>query len=149
MRSSPDFTPPTRIDDQPELGEIKINHAVVASIARLAALNVKGVASVGGGLADGLSELFSKRESESRGVRVVEEASGAYALELRIAVYFGAEIGRTAYEAQMAVRRQVIAMTGNDVSRVDIIIEGVRLPTSETGRSEASDEAWPDAPATD
>ncbi len=149
MRSSPDFTPPTRIDDQPELGEIKINHAVVASIARLAALHVKGVASVGGGLADGLSELFSKRESESRGVRVIEEASGAYALELRIAVYFGAEIGRTAYEAQMAVRRQVIAMTGNDVSRVDIIIEGVRLPTAEANRSEAHDEAWPDAPATD
>jgi uncharacterized alkaline shock family protein YloU len=64
-------------------------------------------------------------------------------------VYFGAEIGRTAYEAQMAVRRQVIAMTGNDVSRVDIIIEGVRLPTSDANRSEANDEAWPDAPATD
>jgi uncharacterized alkaline shock family protein YloU len=49
----------------------------------------------------------------------------------------------------MAVRRQVIAMTGNDVSRVDIIIEGVRLPASDANRSEANDEAWPDAPATD
>ena len=107
MPASPDFTPPTRIDDQPELGEIKINHAVVASIARLAALNVPGVAAIGGGLADGLSELFSKRESESRGVRVVEEPSGAYALELRIAVTFGSS--RQASANRSMARRYILA----------------------------------------
>jgi hypothetical protein len=32
---------------------------------------------------------------------------------------------------------------------VDIIIEGVRLPTNQTAGSETNDEAWPDAPATD
>jgi uncharacterized alkaline shock family protein YloU len=70
MQASADFVPPTRIDDQPELGEIKINHTVVASIVRLAALQIKGVAAVGGGLVDGISELFSKRESDARGVKV-------------------------------------------------------------------------------
>ena len=42
-------------------------------------------------------------------------------------------------------------MTGKDVSRVDVIIEGVRLPT-EAGvglQSEKSDELWPEIPATD
>ncbi|MBL9204704.1 MAG: Asp23/Gls24 family envelope stress response protein [Opitutaceae bacterium] len=148
MQASADFVPPTRIDDQPELGEIKINHTVVASIVRLAALQIKGVAAVGGGLVDGISELFSKRESDARGVKVVEDETDAYAIELRIAVIYGSEIGRTAYDVQMAVRRQVIAMTGKNVNRVDVIIEGVRLP-SEVNRPEQADEAWPDAPATD
>ena len=70
---STEFTPPSRFDDQPELGEIKINHNVVASIVRLAALQIPGVAGVGGGLVDGISELFAKRrESDHRGVKVTE-----------------------------------------------------------------------------
>jgi len=148
MQTSADFVPPTRIDDQPELGEIKINHTVVASIVRLAALQIKGVAAVGGGLVDGISELFVKRESDSRGVKVEEDASESYAIELRIAVLYGTEIGRTAYDVQMAVRRQVMAMTGKGVNRVDVIIEGVRLP-SDSSPAERTDDVWPEAPATD
>jgi len=148
MQTSTDFVPPTRIDDQPELGDIKINHTVVASIVRLAALQIKGVAAVGGGLVDGISELFSKRESDSRGVKVVEDASDAYAIELRIAVLYGTEIGRTAYDVQMAVRRQVMAMTGKGVNKVDVIIEGVRLPSDSTP-AERTDDVWPESPATD
>jgi len=148
MQSS-EFTPPNRFDDQPELGDIKINHNVVASIVRLATLQVPGVAGVGGGLVDGISELFAKRESDHRGVRVSEDTDDSYAIELRLIVNYGAEIGRTAYEVQVAVRKQVIAMTGKNVSKVDVIIEGVRLPTELTPSQEKTDDLWPDAPATD
>lgn len=147
MQSS-EFVPPTRIDDQPELGDIKINHTVVASIVRLAALQVKGVAAVGGGLADGISELFSKREADARGVRVAESGDDAYSIELRIAIIYGTEIGRTAYDVQFAVRKQVMAMTGKDVAKVDVIIEGVRLPSDQTG-NDPSQDTWPEPPATD
>lgn len=143
-----EFVPPTRIDDQPELGDIKINHAVVASIVRLAALQIKGVAAVGGGLVDGISELFSKREADARGVRVIETGSDSYSIELRIAIVYGTEIGRTAYDVQIAVRKQVMAMTGKNVSKVDVIIEGVRLP-AELGHNDRNEDAWPDAPVTD
>lgn len=143
-----EFVPSTKIDDQPELGEIKINHAVVASIVRLAALQIKGVAAVGGGLVDGISELFSKREADARGVRVSESDEDSYAIELRIAIIYGSEIGRTAYDVQIAVRKQVMAMTGKNVSKVDVIIEGVRLP-AELGHNDRNEDAWPDAPATD
>ena len=138
-----DFTPPSRLDDQPELGDIKINHDVVASIVRLAALQVPGVAGVGGGLVDGISELFSKREADKRGVKVTEDAKGDYAIELRIVVTYGSEIGRTAYETQVAVRKQVIAMTDKGVARVDVIVEGVRLPNSgsSTG-ADRPDDLW-------
>lgn len=145
---SADFNPPTRIDDQPELGDIKINHTVIASIVRLAAMQIKGVADVGGGLVDGISEIFTKRESDHRGVKVAEDEADNYSIEVRLVVAYGAEIGRTAYEVQVAVRTQVMAMTGKNVARVDVIIEGVRLPAGAAG-ADRNDDLWPESPATD
>jgi len=142
-----DDHPTTRYDDQPTLGDIKINHNVVAGIVRLASLRVAGVAGVGGGIVDGISELFAKREADHRGVKVTEDAEDNYYIEVRLVVAYGAEIGKTAYDVQVAVAKQVSAMTGKPVRKVDIIIEGVRLPA---GQNEAQeDDAWPDVPATD
>ncbi len=136
-----------RFDDQPELGEIKINHDVVASIVRLAASQVQGVAGVGGGLVDGISELFSKKEADRRGVRVSEDQSDNYSIEVRLVILYGAEIGKTAYDVQAAVRKQVMAMTGKGISRVDVVVEGVRLPTD--GKADNPEELWPDLPSND
>lgn len=149
MQSS-EFTPTPRFDDQPELGDIKINHTVVASIVRLAAMQIPGVAGVGGGIVDGISELFTKRrESDHRGVKVSETEHDSYVIELRIVINYGSEIGKTAYEVQVAVRKQVIAMTGKNVAKVDVIIEGVRLPGDLNASQEKAADLWPDAPATD
>jgi len=90
-----EFTSSNRFDDQPELGEIKINHDVIASIVRLAASQIKGVSGVGGGLADGISELFSKREADKRGVKVSEDENDNYTIEVRLVITYGAEIGKT------------------------------------------------------
>lgn len=132
-----------RFDDLPELGDIKINHNVIASIVRLATLQVQGVAGVGGGLVDGISEIFTKKEADHRGVRITEDEQGDYQIEVRVAVTYGAEIGRTAYEVQVDVRKQVMAMTGKNVARVDVIIEGVRLPGE---KSAAESAQWPEEP---
>jgi uncharacterized alkaline shock family protein YloU len=138
----------TTYDDQPSLGEIKINHNVVAGIVRLSALRIPGVAGVGGGIVDGISEIFAKRESDHRGVKITEDAEDHYYIELRLVVAYGAEIGKTAYEVQVAVRNQVTAMTGKSVRKVDVIIEGVRLPAG-TSPEQKDDDTWPDLPATD
>jgi uncharacterized alkaline shock family protein YloU len=136
-------------DDQPALGQIQINHNVVASIVRLAALQVKGVAGVGGGLVDSLSEFFSKRESDHRGVKVSEDGTDTYAIELRLIVAYGSDIGKTACDVQASVRKQVTAMTGKNVSQVDVIVEGVRLPGNIAKSDDHADDLWPEVPATD
>jgi uncharacterized alkaline shock family protein YloU len=147
---STEFNQPPRFDDQPDLGDIKINHTVVASIVRLAALQVPGVAGVGGGLVDGISELFAKRrESDHRGVRVNESEDDSYTIEIRLVINYGSEIGKTAYEVQVSVRKQVMAMTGKNVAKVDVIIEGVRLPGDLSATQDKADDLWPEAPATD
>ena len=60
---------PTISEESSELGTIRINHSVVAGIVRLATQSVKGVVNVGGGgVVEGLTDFFSKKESE-RGVK--------------------------------------------------------------------------------
>ncbi len=143
---STEYPQSPRFDDQPDLGDIKINHNVIAGIVRLAALQVAGVAGVGGGIVDGIGEIFTKKEADHRGVRVNESENGEYAIEVRLVVTYGAEIGRTAYEVQVDVRKQLMAMTGKDVAKVDVIIEGVRLPSE---KPTAEDDLWPEQTATD
>ena len=54
-------TIPTVSEASNTLGDIRINHSVVASIVRLAALEVSGVAAVGGGFVDGIAEIFKSK----------------------------------------------------------------------------------------
>lgn len=56
---------PTVSEDSNTLGDIRINHSVVASIVRLATLEVSGVAAVGGGFVDGIAEIFSKKAARA------------------------------------------------------------------------------------
>ena len=126
------------------LGEIRINHSVVASIVRLAALEVSGVAAVGGGFVDGIAEIFSKKCDE-RGVRVEEDEVGDYRIEIRVILRFGVELATVATEIQQRIAEQVEKMTSKSVARVNVIIDGVR--TDDEKIKDADD--WGDEPHTD
>ncbi len=145
MSKSPDnneSTIPTVSEDSNTLGEIRINHSVVASIVRLAALEVSGVCAVGGGFVDGIAEIFSKKGGDERGVRVEEDEVGDYKFEIRVILRFGVELAAVATEIQQRVAEQVEKMTSKSVARVNVIIDGVR--TAE----EHAKEDW-DQPHTD
>jgi len=120
---------PTEItEENNSLGEIRINHTVIASIVRFAALDVAGVVAVPSGLADhlgGIGEIFSKKDSD-RGVRVQENTAGQYEIEIRLIMAYGTELAKTAQNVQLAIRNQIHAMTGKEVGKVDIVIDGVK-----------------------
>ena len=144
--SNSDATPDS-IDDQNSLGEIKINHSVIAGIVRLAALEIRGVCGVGGSFVEGLTEIFSKRESD-RGVKVSEDENGYYVIEIRLLMEFGSDLAKTAYNVQMAVRDRLNQMTGKQVSRVNVVIDGVKVAET-TGEQAPGEPSWPQPPTTD
>ena len=121
------------------LGDIRINHSVVASIVRLAALEVSGVAAVGGGFVDGIAEIFSKKGDE-RGVRVEEDEVGDYRIEIRVILRFGCELASVATEIQERIAEQVEQMTSKSVARVNVIIDGVRTDDEKAEEDEGGDE---------
>lgn len=131
------------IGDNSSFGDIKINHTVVASIVKLAALKVVGVHTVGGSFYDGIAEIFNKKGDT--GVKVAEDEAGCYIIELRVVMNFGVELAKVAYQVQQSVSDQVKRMTHKEVSKVNVVIDEVKLP--EDNPSQNSDD-W-NAPHTD
>lgn len=129
---------PTVSEAPNTLGDIRINHSVVASIVRLATLEVAGVAAVvEGSFVDGIAEIFSKKNDE-KGVRVEEDEVGDYRIEIRVILRFGVELATVAGEVQQRIADQVEKMTSKNVARVNVIIDGVR-PVEEQTQSEPED----------
>lgn len=140
---------PDSPEEHTNLGEIKINHSVLASIVRLAALEVNDVCAVGSGFVDHLGGIiFSKKESD-RGVRVQEDAEGRYQIEIRVVMAYGSELGKTAQNVQLAIRNQIQNMTGKEVSKVDVIIDGVKAHDEKKKEPVPTTQQWVDAPKTD
>jgi uncharacterized alkaline shock family protein YloU len=116
------------IQDESTLGSIHINHEVVASIVALAAREVKGVVAVGsGGLKEDLAGLIGKKS----GVTITEDDGGRYIIGVKLILTFGVQLAKVAEDVQIRVREQVESMTNQDVSRVDVTVEGVRYPEQE------------------
>ncbi|MDX2109297.1 MAG: Asp23/Gls24 family envelope stress response protein [Verrucomicrobiota bacterium] len=119
-------------------GDIKINYSVVATIVRLAALEVDGVVGVGtGGLVDEIAGIFTKRETTS-GILVDETDQGHYHVTARLILAYGVDLVKTASEAQYRIRSQITRMTGKQVSRVDVMIEGVRTGAKDSRSPEGN-----------
>jgi uncharacterized alkaline shock family protein YloU len=118
--------PSLSTEDSNSLGDIKINHSVVASIVRLAALENGGVYAVAGSFVEGIADMFSKKEE--KGVRVTESEQSNYVIEIRLILNYGVELAKCAYDVQIAVKDRVENMTGKLVERVDVVIDGVKSP---------------------
>lgn len=130
---------PTISEESSELGSIRINHSVVAGIVRLATQSVAGVVNVGGaGVVEGLTDFFSKKESE-RGVKVSESTDGGYNIEVRVVLEFGVDLAKVGVSIQEAIRDQILAMTGNHAKNIDVVIDDIKLEPSD---KEADDLQW-------
>ena len=118
------------------LGQIKVNHTVVATIVKMAAQSVPGVIGVGGSFIENVSALFSSKDYD-KGVRVSEDEAGNYQIEIRVMMEYGVELAKTAENLQMTVSKQVTNMTSKPVAGVDVIIEGVKMPGEEEEKTES------------
>ena len=130
---------PTISEESSELGTIRINHSVVAGIVRLATQSVQGVVNVGGGgVVEGLTDFFSKKESE-RGVKVTESPDGGYEIEVRVVLEFGVDLAKIGMQIQEAVRDQILAMTGNHAKNIDVVIDDIKMDSVD---KDSDDDNW-------
>lgn len=118
-----------------EVNGIKIAEEVVAKIAGIAALEIKGVYGMTGGFVEGLSEMLGKK-SYSKGVKVQVGEKDA-TIDLYIIVEYGSRIPDIAWEIQNRVKTSVENMTGLKVLDVNIHVQGVNLPKELTDKKSA------------
>jgi len=117
------------ISEDSSYGNISINNEVVANIVAMAARDVKGVLSIAsGGLKDDLAGLFGGKRDGGTGVLIKEDNDGRYNITVKVILTFGEQLAKVAQDVQIAVRQQVNTMTNKEVSKVDVIVDGVRHP---------------------
>jgi len=109
-----------------ENNTIQIADDVVASIAGIAVSEVPGVFSMAGGLAGGISEVFSGKKSLSKGIKV-EVGEKETKIDVNIIVEYGVRIPDIAFEIQNRVKKAVETMTGLKVSSVNINVQGINM----------------------
>ncbi|HHT48158.1 MAG TPA: Asp23/Gls24 family envelope stress response protein [Firmicutes bacterium] len=122
-----DFNPQHEWDEKN--GSIRIANEVVGVIAGLAAMEVKGVYGMSGGMVDGITELL-KKKNLSKGVRV-EVGEKEAAIDLSIIVEYGSKIPEVAVGVQENVKRAIESMTGLTVVEVNVHIQGVEFRQEE------------------
>lgn len=104
---------------------ISISDDVVSVIAGVAVAEVSGVASMAGGFAGGISEVFSGKKNMSKGIKV-EIGEKETKIDVNIIVEYGVRIPDVAFEIQNRVTKAVETMTGLKVVEVNVHVQGVK-----------------------
>ena len=118
---------------------IKISDDVVAVIAGVAVSEVPGVASMAGGFAGGISEVFSGKKNMAKGIKV-EIADNDTKIDVNIIVEYGTRIPDVAFEIQNRVKKAVENMTGLNVEEVNVHVQGVNTDTAKQETSKGQEE---------
>ena len=116
-----------------DIGNIKIADEVVATVAGIATSEVAGVAGMSGTIAGGIAEILGKKNL-GKGVKI-EHNGDVISIDLHLIVVYGARVPEVAWEIQEKVKKAVESMTGLEVEKVNIFIEGVYIekePRKET-----------------
>lgn len=113
------------LQDDEELGTVKIADDVVAMIAGLAATEVEGVTAMSGNISN---ELMSKMgvKNLAKGVKV-EVLGKTVRIELALIVEYGYNIPVISQTVQGKVKTAIENMTGLEVVDVNIRIAGVNM----------------------
>ena len=98
--------------------KLKISDDVIISVARLAALDVKGVAKLAG-------EVGKMSKLRNNGPIKISMIGDVAAIDMSIVVKSGEKAVNVAQEVQTAVKENVQNMTGVPVARVNVTVGGV------------------------
>lgn len=104
-------------------GSIHISEEAVATIVRMAADQVEGIAHAPLSMASGFTEKLGKK-NPAKGVKV-ELTEQDVRIALYIYVDYGVKIPKLAMELQKEVRQAVQMMTGLSVKEVNIYVQGI------------------------
>ena len=101
-------------------GSLQISTEVIAKIARLAALEVDGVADVATGTSQNVRSLLGLQKP----VTVVME-DGIATVTVHLTVVYGSKVMPLCEKVQENVKQTIQNMTGITVSRVDVLVVGL------------------------
>ena len=107
------------------VGDIKISEEVVAVLAEKALRGVEGIEELAGNFVDSFAAVWGKKIG-TKGIGVDIKDNNAV-ISLNVIVKYGVRIPEVAWKSQEAVKETVESMTGLEVVKVNVNIEGVKF----------------------
>ncbi|WP_188188136.1 Asp23/Gls24 family envelope stress response protein [Nonomuraea sp. SYSU D8015] len=129
--ADPPAEPPAYTPGATVKGRIKVADEVVEKVAALAALEVAGVADMGGDLARAFESvrdrigIGSRRANQGVSAQIQDRQ---VAVSLTIVVEYGHVVMEVASEVKTNVARNVSRMLGMRVMEVNVTVDDVRMP---------------------
>ncbi len=114
------------LQDNADIGTVKIADDVIGMIAALAAMEIEGVSAMAGNIT---TELLGRvgHKNLANGVKVTFEGRSIH-VKLALMMNYGYNIQTTCQNVQTRVKNTVENMTGLKVEDVDIRIAGITIP---------------------
>lgn len=119
-------------------GRIIFADEVVATIAALAAADVQGVATLTGGVVEGLTEKLGKK-NVAKGVKV-EVGTEEAAVDISVNIKYGFRIREVCENIQNAVKTAIETMTGLRVVEINVYVQSVVFEPTEPTREQKKKE---------
>ena len=107
-------------------GSLQISQDVIAKIARLAALEVDGVAEVSSGSTQSMRGLLSKTSLQKDVSVSIKD--GVAAVTVHVIPYYGSKVMPVCKKVQENVKQTIQIMTGITVTRVNVVAAGLAEP---------------------
>lgn len=108
-----------------ELGNITVSKEVVAVIAALETIKIKGVVGITSGHRGSSSNILSRKDL-AKGVEVWMKP-GEAAITIPIITAYEVGIFKVAEEVQHKVKNAICSMTGLKVLKVDVNVQGIKF----------------------
>ena len=108
-----------------KIGKVSIADDVVASIAGIAAIEVKGVSKLTGNISKELVAKLGKKNL-AKGVKV-DIIEGTVDVDLSLELEYGNSIKTVSENVQIKVKQAIESMTGLVVGSVNVVVSGIKL----------------------
>lgn len=108
-----------------KIGKVSIADDVVASIAGIAAIEVKGVSKLTGNISKELVAKLGKKNL-AKGVKV-DIIEGTVDVDLSLELEYGNSIKDVSENVQIKVKQAIESMTGLAVGSVNVVVSGIKL----------------------
>lgn len=108
-----------------QVGMLKVSENVIATIVRLATMEVKGVEGLVN--TDNTIKQFLMKKSENNAIKI-KLTGDVVEISVGVIVEFGNKVVSLAEQIQNNIKSSVQSMTGVAVARVNVYIAGVAFP---------------------
>ena len=109
-------------------GEIRIHEGVIATIVRKVTGRVEGVSRISGNsLMDNIAEIMGSKRLQDRAISV-QMGDSNVSVEVSVNLLFGYKLPEVALALQQEIRKEIEAITGLQVFKVDVIVCEVDEP---------------------